>query len=157
MSLNCYCCSKLSFAECCEPVLTAKQYATSPLQLMRSRYSAYCLKQIDYLVQTQHASGRTVTIKEEITAFAEQVHFVALDIIKVNETNHTVSFIARYISGNKLETLAETSNFVFEHRWYYTAGVTEFSSNKINRNDTCPCGSGKKFKQCHQHLASAQA
>ena len=20
---------------------------------------------------------------------------------------------------------------------------------KINRNDTCPCGSGKKFKQCH--------
>jgi preprotein translocase subunit SecA len=20
---------------------------------------------------------------------------------------------------------------------------------KINRNDPCPCGSGKKFKQCH--------
>ena len=20
---------------------------------------------------------------------------------------------------------------------------------KVGRNDTCPCGSGKKFKQCH--------
>jgi preprotein translocase subunit SecA len=24
---------------------------------------------------------------------------------------------------------------------------------KISRNDPCPCGSGKKFKQCHGRLA----
>jgi preprotein translocase subunit SecA len=24
-----------------------------------------------------------------------------------------------------------------------------FVDNKIGRNDLCPCGSGKKFKQCH--------
>jgi hypothetical protein len=23
------------------------------------------------------------------------------------------------------------------------------SENKVNRNDPCPCGSGKKYKQCH--------
>ena len=23
------------------------------------------------------------------------------------------------------------------------------STNKVGRNDPCPCGSGKKFKQCH--------
>jgi len=25
-------------------------------------------------------------------------------------------------------------------------------SNKVGRNDPCPCGSGKKFKQCHGKL-----
>ena len=23
------------------------------------------------------------------------------------------------------------------------------STNKVGRNDPCPCGSGKKFKHCH--------
>src|SRR5690348_3211433 len=35
------------------------------------------------------------------------------------------------------------------------AGVETFvrSSQKVGRNDPCPCGSGKKFKQCHGRLA----
>jgi len=28
-------------------------------------------------------------------------------------------------------------------------GATRFHRTKIGRNDTCPCGSGKKYKQCH--------
>jgi preprotein translocase subunit SecA len=27
------------------------------------------------------------------------------------------------------------------------------STTKVGRNDPCPCGSGKKFKQCHGRLA----
>ncbi len=27
--------------------------------------------------------------------------------------------------------------------------------SKIGRNDLCPCGSGKKYKQCHQSEGSA--
>jgi preprotein translocase subunit SecA len=32
---------------------------------------------------------------------------------------------------------------------------TEASSDvpKVGRNDPCPCGSGKKYKQCHGKLA----
>ncbi|MGZ5099209.1 MAG: SEC-C metal-binding domain-containing protein, partial [Usitatibacter sp.] len=26
-------------------------------------------------------------------------------------------------------------------------------STKVGRNDPCPCGSGKKYKQCHGRLA----
>ncbi|MBM3355878.1 MAG: hypothetical protein FJY47_08530, partial [Betaproteobacteria bacterium] len=26
-------------------------------------------------------------------------------------------------------------------------------STKVGRNDPCPCGSGKKYKQCHGKLA----
>ena len=27
------------------------------------------------------------------------------------------------------------------------------SGDKVGRNDPCPCGSGKKYKQCHGRLA----
>ncbi|TXI14401.1 MAG: hypothetical protein E6Q68_00360, partial [Polynucleobacter sp.] len=27
------------------------------------------------------------------------------------------------------------------------------TSEKISRNDPCPCGSGKKYKQCHGQLS----
>ena len=27
------------------------------------------------------------------------------------------------------------------------------STQKVGRNDPCPCGSGKKYKQCHGKLA----
>jgi preprotein translocase subunit SecA len=27
------------------------------------------------------------------------------------------------------------------------------STQKVGRNDPCPCGSGKKFKHCHGRLA----
>jgi len=35
------------------------------------------------------------------------------------------------------------------------AGVETFvrSTQKVGRNDPCPCGSGKKYKQCHGRLA----
>ena len=26
---------------------------------------------------------------------------------------------------------------------------THFKGQKVGRNDSCPCGSGKKFKKCH--------
>ncbi|MDK2122836.1 preprotein translocase subunit SecA [Parachitinimonas caeni] len=32
-------------------------------------------------------------------------------------------------------------------------GIPEEGYEKINRNDPCPCGSGKKYKQCHGKLA----
>ena len=28
------------------------------------------------------------------------------------------------------------------------------TENKVGRNDLCPCGSGKKYKQCHGKLGS---
>jgi hypothetical protein len=30
-----------------------------------------------------------------------------------------------------------------------TSGKVPVRSDKVNRNSPCPCGSGKKYKQCH--------
>jgi preprotein translocase subunit SecA len=31
--------------------------------------------------------------------------------------------------------------------------AAETGERKVGRNDPCPCGSGKKFKQCHGRLS----
>ena len=31
--------------------------------------------------------------------------------------------------------------------------IIKFYSKKIGRNDACPCGSGKKYKNCHGNIA----
>lgn len=64
----------------------------------------------------------------------------------------TVSFSARFILQDKLQQLTELSRFVHcAGRWFYLDGVlSPIPSQKISRNDACPCGSGKKYKVC-QH------
>ena len=88
---------------------------------MRSRYSAYCHKAIDYLYATYHPDQRIANSTAQIAEFAHAVHFIGLtitsssDIINSNSnaaTSGHVSFVASYINGNKLETLNEQSRFV---------------------------------------------
>lgn len=176
--MNCYCCSGLLFSNCCQPLLKGVATPDSCLQLMRSRYSAYCCKNIEYIYQTQlpthqqNSLQQQAILKDQIAEFANAVHFVGLTITAWSATNcsdtdrsenvasqpgneGSVSFVARYISGNKLESLAEKSRFVFNGQWYYSEGrFISAPAQTIGRNDACPCGSGKKFKHCNLHLAS---
>lgn len=43
MNNCCVCGSQQTFALCCEPFIKQRKVATTPEQLMRSRYSAYAL------------------------------------------------------------------------------------------------------------------
>ena len=51
---KCYCKSGLEFSACCEPFLRVLEVAPTALSLMRSRYSAYCLGDVNYLQATTH-------------------------------------------------------------------------------------------------------
>ena len=160
--LHCYCCSGLLFSKCCQPLLEGVASADNCLQLMRSRYSAYCCKKIEYIFQTYHPGQREANSKDQIAEFANSVHFVGLTIsdwsqnlASLSANGGSVSFVASYINNNKLETLSENSRFIFNGQWYYFDGeITASAALNIGRNDRCPCGSGKKFKQCSQHIIS---
>lgn len=124
---------------------------------MRSRYSAYCHKEIDYIYHTYHPSVRQMNPPASLATFAHDSHFIALDVHQTEQHQATgfVEFTVQYIQQNVLYQFRERSRFVYEGRWYYLDGVlTDSAPEKIQRNDPCPCQSGKKFKQCHNHLAS---
>jgi len=161
----CYCCSGKRYSDCCQPLLDGKVKAKNCIELMRSRYSAYCHKAIDYLYATYHPDRRIENSTAQIAEFAHTVHFIDLTISSssdIDSSNNAgsgyVSFIASYIHENKLETLTEQSRFMLEEQWYYVDGnIAATAAKTIGRNDKCPCGSGKKFKQCALHVMSGNA
>ncbi|MEM8637669.1 MAG: YchJ family metal-binding protein [Cyanobacteria bacterium P01_G01_bin.54] len=57
-------------SHCCGPYLQGQRPAPTAEQLMRSRYSAYCTKNIDYLVSTHHPDYRQPHSRRQIAATA---------------------------------------------------------------------------------------
>lgn len=126
---------------------------------MRSRYSAYCLADTHYLLATLHSSEHTPDIAAEIDTFANSVHFCRLTISSASQTaeHGQVSFAAYFLHEQKLDVIEEVSDFIYKDRWYYKSGLLNKADPiKIGRNELCPCGSGKKFKQCVTHRLSGQ-
>ncbi|WP_246239932.1 YchJ family protein [Pseudoalteromonas caenipelagi] len=151
----CYCPNNAPFNECCEPFITGSKQPTTAEQLMRSRYSAYCVKNAEYIRATYVQSEQHNHSVEDILAFADLAQFIKLEIIDTGDTpdGSYVEFKASYIADNKVCLLHEKSLFVKESdRWKYANGTIYSTPEvKVGRNDECPCGSGKKYKKCHSH------
>lgn len=112
---------------------------------MRSRYTAYVLERHDYLYTTWHASTRP----EAGSLGGTRLQWIGLQIVRAvsGDAAGEVEFIAAYIDRGKGKILHETSRFVREDgRWLYVDG--DCRPGDVGRNDACPCGSGRKFKQC---------
>ena len=90
---------------------------------MRSRYSAFVLNRLDYLLSTWHARTRPTTL----AANPPGLRWLGLQLSQhqVQDANHaTVSFVARSKLGGRAHRLQETSRFLRETdgRWYYLDG-----------------------------------
>jgi SEC-C motif-containing protein len=119
---NCYCNSNKIFTECCEPYILGNQKVPTAESLMRARYSAYCVQNIDYILATTHISTRKYHDKQETLAFASQNKWVKLEIINASET--TVEFQAFYLDSKlKAQIHHEKSTFKKEEgSWFYVDG-----------------------------------
>jgi SEC-C motif-containing protein len=149
----CLCGSQHTYADCCEPLILNKQAADTPEQLMRSRYTAYAIKNAKYVYQTYASSAQSANPVNEISDFANSCRFINLDVITCSTLENTgfVEFKAQYFYQNLFCELHEKSKFIKEHtHWRYLNGdIFPVADKKISRNDNCPCNSGKKYKKCH--------
>lgn len=121
---------------------------------MRSRYTAYAAGDVAYLQRTlapEHRAGFDV---KDVEAGMRETEWVGLDILDTqdggtNDDTGIVEFAARFKTQGKLHMLQERSRFRREGgQWVYVEGETALRPVKAGRNDPCPCGSGRKFKQC---------
>jgi SEC-C motif-containing protein len=154
----CPCGSTIEYASCCGLLIERKQPAPTPEALMRSRFSAYYLKHYSYIMHTMHgkpAYGYDVTrVADEMKG----VNWVRLNVLNTSMSSQTsgfVEFIAYFIEHRKLKFIHENSRFSLEEgQWYYVDGthmntLGEPQNQVISQNTPCPCGSHKKFKNCH--------
>jgi len=141
----CICGDKRDFSECCGAIIGAKRSATTPQELMRSRYSAYVKADGRYLIISAVKENRYEDDAQLIEQFSSSVEWLKLHILKA--VDDTVEFKAYYRDENGIQVLHEKSNFVREDDvWRYKDGI--LYKTQVQRNETCPCGSGKKFKKC---------
>jgi len=116
---------------------------------MRSRYCAYRLGNLDYLEASWQADFRPASL-----VIDERIRWMGLTIISSDQRDRraTVEFEASLLVNGRVEAMHENSNFVRQgKRWLYTDGemlAPSFNPWKPARNESCPCGSGKKFKRC---------
>ncbi len=154
MTAQCPCGSKIDYSHCCGLYLDADLMPSTPEKLMRSRYSAYVLANIDYIKKTMRGKALAGFDESNTQSWAESVKWLGLEIISTrNESPNCgfVEFIARFLEGGKQRAIHENSEFHrIDERWYYVNGThLKNPSVKIGRNSFCPCGSNKKFKNCH--------
>lgn len=146
---QCPCGSQKTLEQCCLPFIRGEQLPESPEQLMRSRYTAYSLAEIDYIAKTMRGVALKGFNKENVAAWMHVVTWQGLNVLntdyKKGDKQGYVEFIARYQQNDQIRILHEKSEFKFEDgQWFYVNGT----EGTLQRNDPCFCGSGKKFKKC---------
>jgi SEC-C motif-containing protein len=150
MTTTCYCNSGQFYANCCGPLLAGIKAAATPEALMRSRYSAFCCGNVEYLLQTHLTDTPSAGDASQIRTTMANTKWLKLEVLRAEMSGDEglVEFIAYYRDQSGLGQLHERSEFLKkENRWFYTRGI-HLPTSKPQRNAACWCGSGKKFKKC---------
>ncbi len=120
--MNCPC-GKGLYETCCGRFHEGLALASNAEELMRSRYSAFVLKNESYLLSTWHPSTRP----QEPLFNEDPTQWMGLTVKHFNQASDqlsaTVEFVAIYKINGKAHRLHEISDFVYEDKlWLYVDG-----------------------------------
>jgi SEC-C motif domain protein len=156
--MSCPCGSGTPLETCCGRFLSRSEVPDTAEQLMRSRYTAYVMRDVDYLVDTHDPETRDAGLRESAESWARQSAFQQLRVTAVEKGGQLdpegiVEFVATFQSGGAVQEHHERSVFRrIKGQWFYRSGARPAGDRrgaaKVGRNDPCPCGSGKKHKKC---------
>jgi preprotein translocase subunit SecA len=123
------------------------------------------LAALDHLRQGIHLRGYAQkNPKQEYKREAFELFEMLLDAVRDDVTRLLMTVQVRAEEVQETAPHAEVQNVQYHHADYDEAlGASDndgpakvlpiHSGPKVGRNDPCPCGSGKKYKQCHGKLS----
>jgi SEC-C motif-containing protein len=121
---------------------------------MRARYSAYATGAIDFLEKSTHSRTRKQFDQKEAERWSRDSRWLGLTILNVDSSlpnRAHVNFEARYEEQDGT-AIFHRERSLFEREgdeWrFVSGGAIPAVSQKVGRNEPCPCGSGKKYKKC---------
>jgi SEC-C motif-containing protein len=144
----------------CLPFIRGEKKPQTAVETMASRYVAYTLVEVDYLLSTHDPRTRAQADRQSTEDWARRAKWESLEVLKTEgggpeDDEGKVEFIARYQMDGKSHVHHELSDFKrIDGQWYFVDGKkasgspTRRTEAKVGRNDPCTCGSGKKFKKC---------
>lgn len=122
---DCPCGSGLAFAACCQPFIEGKALPAQAEQLMRSRYVAYVVGDIDYLSRTTDPQCLRDFDAAGALLWSQEATFSGLEIVRAEEegAKGTVEFKASYERGGEALVHHEVSTFRKQQgRWTFRSG-----------------------------------
>lgn len=156
----CPCGSGKTYAACCEKIISGTVLASTAELLMRARYSAYVKHEIQFIADScLRQDGETDIDMDETRKWSEDSDWQGLTIHSVkdggpDDSEGIVEFSAHYSRKGLKDEHREVAGFKkVDNKWLYAEGnltptTIVRSTPKVGRNEPCPCGSGKKYKQC---------
>jgi len=147
--LSCPCTSNMAYQECCGRYHNGA-LAASAHSLMRARYSAYAQHNIEFIKSTSLPSQQAQLDMRSIAEWSQNSQWLGLNVIAErvaqDQRHATVEFIAHWQDAEGRHQHQETSLFIKPaERWYFYDPNVPL---RAERNASCPCGSGLKFKKC---------
>jgi SEC-C motif-containing protein len=121
----CPCGLDAPYAECCGSIHEGRTQATTAERLMRSRYSAFAVRDADYLLRSWYSATRPRDLHLE-----DDIEWTGLEILNTTDgtpfhTEGTVEFRANYLADGEPGDESENSHFVRENgRWVYDGPVS---------------------------------
>lgn len=171
--MNCACGLPASFEKCCGPYISGKNFPETAEQLMRSRYTAYTLSDINYIKKTLAPESQKDFDVKASKEWASKAEWLGLKIAGVKngtatDKKATIDFTVTYKEDGKKLEHHEISDFRKDENghWLFVDGDAHTHEEgqghhhhakqetvvragpKIGRNDPCSCGSEKKYKKC---------
>ncbi|MGR8980545.1 MAG: YchJ family protein [Gammaproteobacteria bacterium] len=152
---NCLCGNDLEYTQCCGLFHNGEKLPATSEALMRSRFTAYAMRNAQYLSDTWDAGKcpKTIDFSKE-KANWRRLEIVGVKKGGVNDDKGLVEFKAYFFLDGDEYVMHELSRFIKTNgRWYYLDGTVKsiakvgLNSN-MGKNAPCSCGSGKKFKRC---------
>ncbi|MGB0205235.1 MAG: YchJ family protein [Neptuniibacter sp.] len=132
---KCPCGSGKPFQYCCEPIVSGQKSAPTAEALMRSRYTAFAMGAIDYLINTTAPEKRGEDDAEILAEQVKYTNWTGLTILGKNlggrsDQEGMVEFEAQFETDDQNGTLYEKSNFRRENeQWVYVDGDVELRTS----------------------------
>ncbi|MDQ8208295.1 YchJ family metal-binding protein [Coraliomargarita sp. SDUM461003] len=129
--MKCPCASGLEYEGCCQAYHTRPGTAPTAEALMRSRYAAYVLGEIDYLLATTHPTERQPDLAAGYRSTAESIQWMGLEVVSTfqggkNDKIGKVEFKASYVQAGQRAIHHEKSRFKrHAGQWYYLDGIVD--------------------------------
>ena len=161
----CPCHSGKVYGDCCGLIIGGDQKAPTAESLMRARYTAYAIDNVDFLFASSGDAIRAEFDAAGAHKWARNSVWTGMEVLDVqgggiDDNEGTVEFVAHYTVKHQPFSHHERSLFKrVEGEWRFIDGELITPENqkgvtivrdapKVGRNDPCPCGSGKKYKHC---------
>lgn len=122
----CPCGSLKNQAECCDLLLKGEREAETPEELMRSRYTAFVVGNMDYIIETTDPQTRMQFDMKANEEWSKNSKFLKLEVLSSSQDGNkgTVEFKATFqTDGQEPQVHHEFSKFRKQAgTWYFREG-----------------------------------